>query len=252
MPAKKTPTASKLRPMKGSNDQSLDFAALVAAIGQVHAQSAAQASRVINVSLTLRNWVIGAYIRQYEQKGADRARYGARLLEQLAMALQAGLDRCYSGRYLGLCRQLFDVYPAIRKSLISESDWLPMPAHVRPPKGVAAIRKSTISELAMDTKDLIERLSFTHLVELITIADPLKRAFYEIECIRGNWSVRALQRQLATLYFERSDLSKNKDKLAAMVRHGIEVAEPRLAIRDPYVFEFLGLRAQDAVAESEL
>ena len=65
---------------------------------------------------------------------------------------------------------------------------------------------------------LVERLSFTHLVELIAIDDPLKRAFYEIECIRGNWSVRQLKRQIATLYFERLGLSKDKEKLASMVK----------------------------------
>jgi len=116
----------------------------------------------------------------------------------------------------------------------------------------SAIQKSAISEFAIDSQLVVERLSFTHLVELIAIADPLKRAFYEIECIRGNWAVRALKRQIATLYFERSALSKDKEKLAAMVRKGIEAAEPRLAIRDPYIFEFLGLRAQDAIAESDL
>ncbi len=230
----------------------MDFSTLVAAIGQVHAQSAAQANRVINVSLTLRNWAIGAYIRSYEQQGTDRAQYGAQLLERLSTALQANLDRCYSGRYLGLCRQLFDVYPAIRKSVISESAWLSLPVHSSLLADPPAIQKSAISGFAIDPQLVVERLSFTHLVELIAIADPLKRAFYEIECIRGNWAVRALKRQIDTLYFERSALSRDKEKLAAMVRQGIEAAEPRLAIRDPYIFEFLGLRAEDSIAESDL
>ncbi len=252
MSPKKAPTARKPLPTPGGPAQALDFTSLVASIAQVHTQSAAQVSRAVNVSLTLRNWAIGAYIRHYEQQGADRARYGARLLEQLATALQAGLDRCYTGRYLGLCRQLFDVYPSIRKSLISESAWLPLPADAAPLRKLAASRKSVISDLAVDAQLLIERLSFTHLVELLAIEDPLKRAFYEIECMRGNWAVRALKRQIATLYFERSGLSANKEKLADMVRQGAALAEPRLAIRDPYIFEFLGLRAQDAVAESDL
>ncbi len=128
----------------------------------------------------------------------------------------------------------------------------PLPADAAPLRKVAASRKSAISEFAVDAKVLIERLSFTHLVELLAIEDPLKRAFYEVECMRGNWAVRALKRQIATLYFERSGLSADKAKLAAMVRQGAALAEPRLAIRDPYVFEFLGLRARDAVAESDL
>lgn len=99
---------------------------------------------------------------------------------------------------------------------------------------------------------LVERLSFTHLVELVAIDDPLKRAFYEIECMRGNWSVRELRRQIVTLYFERSGLSRDKKKLAAMVKAGAETPELKLAIRDPYIFEFLGLKAKDAVEESDL
>ena len=86
MSPKKSPPARKPLPTHGSPAQGLDFTSLVAAIAQLHAQSAARASRAVNVSLTLRNWAIGAYIRHYEQQGADRARYGARLLEQLATA----------------------------------------------------------------------------------------------------------------------------------------------------------------------
>ena len=99
---------------------------------------------------------------------------------------------------------------------------------------------------------LVERLSYTHLELLAGLDDPLRRAFYEVECIRGNWSVRALKRQIATLYFERSGLSTNKEKLAALAHGAAEEAEPKLAIRDPYVFEFLGLRPKEAVSESDL
>lgn len=101
---------------------------------------------------------------------------------------------------------------------------------------------SLTAQSAFPGKKLLDSLSFSHFEQLISIDDPLKRAFYEIECIRGNWSVRALKRQIATLYFERSGLSKDKEKLSAMVKKGVETAEPKLAIRDPYIFEFLGLR----------
>ena len=97
-----------------------DFTALVTAVCLVHDHCAAAVNRTVNTTLTLRNWLIGNYIRDYEQHGADRAQYGTRLLEKLSDSLQGCLDRCYTGRYLGLCRQLFDVYPSIRKSVISE------------------------------------------------------------------------------------------------------------------------------------
>lgn len=95
-------------------------------------------------------------------------------------------------------------------------------------------------------------MSFTHLAELIKNEDSLRRVFYEIECIRGNWSVRELKRQIVSLYYERSGLSKNKKKLADLVRQGAETAEPKFAIRDPYVFEFLGLNAKEVMGESDL
>jgi predicted nuclease of restriction endonuclease-like (RecB) superfamily len=253
MPAKKKPRPVAHRKSRSAARPggSLNFTALVDSIRQVHEQSAAIVNRTVNTTLTLRNWVIGAYIREYEQNGADRARYGDRLLETLSTALQECLDRCYTGRYLGLCRQLFAVYPRIRKSVISESTLLQLPEATRD-GDTAETQKSAISKFALEPRMMVERLSFTHLVELVAISDPLKRAFYEIECIRGNWSVRALKRQIATLYFERSGLSKDKEKLAAMVQQGVETAEPKLAIRDPYIFEFLGLRAKDAMVESDL
>jgi predicted nuclease of restriction endonuclease-like (RecB) superfamily len=228
-----------------------DFSTLVAFIRRVHEHCTLQAARAVNVNLTLRNWVIGWYIREYEQNGADRAEYGANLLEKLAEALSQGLDRSYTGRYLGLCRQFFDAYPGIRKTVFSEfaSSRLPWTPPFPP---TDSIRKSVISEFGTDPKKLLEHFSFSHFLELSAIDDPLKRAFYEVECLKGNWSVRQLRRQIATLYFERSGMSENKEKLSAMVSAGAETMDPKLAIRDPYIFEFLGLKGEDAVQESEL
>ena len=96
------------------------FKKLVASIRKIHRQMDAQASRSINISLTLRNWAIGCYLREYEQNGEDRALYGKYLVENLAYELRASLDHCYTGRYLRLCRQFYNTYPQIRKSLISK------------------------------------------------------------------------------------------------------------------------------------
>jgi len=95
-------------------------------------------------------------------------------------------------------------------------------------------------ESQIPSDKLISKLSFTHLIQLLPIADPLKRTFYELECIKGNWSVRELRRQINSLYFERCGLSKNPAKLSAMI---VEKAEPMQAvdvIKSVYAFEFLG------------
>ena len=97
-----------------------------------------------------------------------------------------------------------------------------------------------------------QRLSFTHLVELIQLPDDTQRRFYEIECIRGNWSVRELRRQIASFYYQRSGLSKDKNKVSAMAHAAAETLQPAHIIRDPYVFEFPCLRSRDVMAESDL
>lgn len=266
-PAAQGEWQDKGQSMAQSVPQRMDFSTLVAAIGQVHAQSAVAVSRTINTTLTLRNWVIGWYIREYEQQGADRATYGAAMVNRLAEALAARGMRDLAPRTLRQCRQFYTVYPLIwqtasAKSLglqLAPSMWQALsatsPAAPNAPRGAPASAPEGAAAPhapAAPIDKLFTSLSFSHLAELIAVADPLKRAFYEIECIRGNWAVRALKRQIDTLYFERTALSKDKEKLAAMVRQGVEAAEPRLAIRDPYIFEFLGLRAQDAIAESDL
>lgn len=220
-----------------------NFQSLVAAIRNAHTQSAELALQVINTGLTLRNWLIGHHIIHYEQRGQDRAQYGSRLLEQLAHSLQEDLDRCYTGRYLGLCRQFCSSYPDIGKSLISESG--------------ALIRKSVISESTTTTppnwtQRLLRGLSFTHFVELLKCEEPQRRLFYEIEALRAGWSVRELKRQIGSLYYERSVLSKNPAALADLTHQSGEVSCPAQFIRDPYVFEFLGLQPTEVLREADL
>lgn len=88
------------------------------------------------------------------------------------------------------------------------------------------------------------KLSWSHYCELLSISDPDKRSFYEKETVNSNWSVRELKRQIASSLFERLLLSKgdvNKEKVLALAAKGNEIAQPEDIIRDPYVFEFLGL-----------
>lgn len=240
--------------------KSFDFSALVAAIRQVDEHMTAQTSRAVNISLTLRNWLIGCYIEEYERSGVDRAAYGELLMDELAKALQNhGLSRC-DRRELYRYRQLYLTYPqiveAVTPQFVPDSErfpiWQALSAKSDPTVLSGQIVESATPQLRVPGRKLIERLSFTHLSELIAIDDPLKRAFYEIECIRGNWSVRELKRQIGSLYHERSGLSIDKEQLADLAQSGAEQTEPKLAIRDPYIFEFLGIKSREVMRESDL
>jgi len=99
---------------------------------------------------------------------------------------------------------------------------------------------------------ILEKLSYSHIDLLVDIDDETKRFFYEVECIRGNWSVRELKRQIGSLYYERSGLSHNKQKLSELANQDAEMQPHQLAIRDPYVFEFLGLKPREVMSESHL
>ena len=224
------------------------FTDLIASIQTAHCELAAQAGRAINISLTLRNWLIGCYIAEYEQKGQDRAAYGAKLLPLLAQELQQrGVVRSEE-RELRRYRQFYQTYPQIRETLPPE-----MRQRLSAPETgdtASRIQDGTAASV-MDGQTLVARLAFSHMAELMAIADPTQRTFYEAACLRGNWSVRELKRQIASLYYERSGLSQDKKALAELAQQGAET-QPALNIRDPYVFEFLGLKPAEVMSESHL
>lgn len=234
-----------------------DFESLVTSIVEIHQQAQAFAFKAVNIGLTLRNWLIGHRIVEFEQQGSDRAAYGQRLLPELARKLATeGLKRVET-RELRRFRLFYTVYPQIRESVtpefLKESGFgsLLTQATLHPiPIRESATPESQIVESL--TPQLIQRLSFTHLSELIQLPDDTQRRFYEMECMRGNWSVRELRRQIDSLYYQRSGLSKNKDKLSSMAHAKAETLQPIQIIRDPYVFEFLGLRSRDVMGESDL
>jgi predicted nuclease of restriction endonuclease-like (RecB) superfamily len=262
----------------------MTFQQLVEAITRVHREMAAQAGRAINLTLTIRNWLTGAYIVIYEQRGEDRAAYGAEVLPRLARELERlGVLPC-DPRRLAAYRRFYLAYPQLRSAIASvftntvseEPSTIPeilrsataKSGNSMPVSMLEILRSATAKSLlpGQDTVSgddsacclglspglLLQRLSYTHLEVLAELDSSLKRAFYEIECVRGGWSVRELKRQIATLYFERSALSQDKAKLAELVQATAEKAEPRLAIRDPYVFEFLGLKPHEVLRESDV
>jgi len=229
-----------------TNKHEWDFEKLVGVIRQVHEEMAAQAGKAVNLSLTMRNWLIGGYIAEYELSGADRAAYGENLLKELSRELRRH-EISNSGR-----RQLYNylafyrTYPQIARTVPAQT------RHLLPQTIDSEKVRTASAQLGISPEKLLGSLSYSHFEQLSAFEDDLKRSFYEIECVQGNWSVRELKRQIGSLYYERSGLSKDKRKLAELAQKGTEAAEPKLAIRYPYIFEFLGLKSREVMSESHL
>ena len=234
----------------------LNFGQLVGVIRKVNDTLAAQANRAVNASLTLRNWLIGFHVEEYERRGMDRAEYGDKLMDRLAETLtKQGVSRC-DRREIYRYRQLYLTYPQIVETVTPQleplvGEMVLTDLHAPPAAAAAKIVEAT-PQIRIDGKTLISRLSFTHIVELLNLEDAAKRTFYEVECIQGNWSVRELKRQIHSLYYERCGLSIDKKKLAELTQKNAEMALPALSVRDPYVFEFLGLTPREVMSESHL
>jgi predicted nuclease of restriction endonuclease-like (RecB) superfamily len=250
MPTRKKISAKPVLP--GSVGSSgLTFDTLVEALASTNSQIVAQTSKAVNIGVTLRNWFFGHYIHTYEMNGADRAVYGAKLFSQLAKRLQDyGISRVEE-RELRRYRQFFLAYPQIRESLTPE--FVPQ----LPAEFLSSIRESVTPEsaphrLSPSGKEILSKLSFTIIAELLQIDDPLKRAFYELESIRGSWSVRELRRQIATLLYERTGLSSDKAAVVELAQKKSKSVTPAMAIRDPYIFEFLGLTNYEVLTETAL
>lgn len=217
----------------------------------------------VDRNLTVRNWLIGFYIAEFEQNGEDRAKYGERLLERIADETRSIKGLSY--RNLKVFRQFYFAYPQIGQTVsaqLQSSDYKFIEKiFPKPEVAINKIRQTLSAQsqpsenkelVGLSPPELIGRLSFSQFVELIRIDDPLKRAFYEIECIKGNWSVRELKRQITSLYFERSGLSKDKTKLSEYTQNSAISLAPKDIIQDPFFFEFLGLKDKDIIKESDL
>lgn len=222
----------------------LTFHALSESIQQAHKELASQASKAVNVSLTLRNWLIGHYISEYQLKGEDRASYGEKLLEHLSKALKSTVVTACGHRQLYNYLRLYQTYPQISRSLTAK-------LQNALPQGVTTSEEIP-DKIGIKADMLLQRLSYTHIEQLVFIEEEIKRAFYEIECLKGNWSVRELKRQIGSLYYERAAYSLDKKKLSKLANKNAEILDGKLNIRDPYVFEFLGLNPQEVLNENEL
>ncbi|TMN19366.1 PDDEXK nuclease domain-containing protein [Pseudoxanthomonas sp. X-1] len=199
-------------------------------------------ARSVNALMTASYWEIGRRIVEAEQQGKRRAGYGEQLMERLSADLTAQFGRGFSRPNLQQMRAFFLTWP-IRQTVSSESS----PALSQGRSLLAQGRPWRLDELAQ-----VFPLPWSAYVRLLTVKDDHARQFYEAEALRGGWSVRQLDRQIGSQFYERTALSKNK---AAMLVKGAvpkpaDAVTADDAIKDPFVLEFLDLK--DEYSESDL
>lgn len=171
----------------------------------------------VNTELLSTYWNIGKIIVEYEQSSKERADYGKQTLKQLSKDLTREFGKGFSRSNLQNMRSFYLVYPKCQT--------------------------------------LSGKLSWSHYCELLSISDTDKRSFYEKEAVNSGWSVRELKRQISTSLYERLLLSEgkaNKEMVLSLAEKGIEMATPLDIIKDPYVFEFLGVPENKPMLESDL
>ena len=237
----------------------MDFEALVKHISTIQNTLQAQAAHAVNLALTSRNWLMGCYIVEFEQNGEDRAAYGEQLLKKLEQRLKTkGLNE----RRFREFRRLYLVYPQLREEILQYIMAGNEIRHSLTAEFTEPIRHSASAEFQQDDKEynkwinpaakIFNKIPYTHLKHIAKIENPVKRAFYEMETIRGCWSVKELERQIASLYYERSGLSKNKEALSALVQQQATLLQPKDVINTPVTLEFLGLNERALVTENNL
>lgn len=224
------------------------FNDLASIVQTTHDAAQSSAVKAINRMQTMRNWLIGYYIVEFEQHGKDRAEYGTQLLKKL----EERVDRKgLTTTLFKWARKFYRLYPQMMENLP-----IPICATVMHQLQPIENKEDTIDasmthQFVTPGKTIISHLSFTHLREIMTLDDSLARYFYEQECIKCTWSVRELRRQISTNLFVRAGISANPEKLLSLPSvQGHDSAE--LQIRQPFTFEFLGLKAQEVVDEHDL
>ena len=272
--------------------ETLDFEQLVGLCRRAHQETQRSSAHAVDRYLVTRNWLFGWYIVEYEQSGADRARYGAALVRRLADKLTV---RGCSSRSLALFRKFYRRYAEILQTPSAES--LTMPAdqqfHARRPTSGSPVARGELppivqtpsAQLASHTPAddapaprpsvsdqpapllpvvspsleevialLADRftLGWSHYVTLLTLDNAEARRFYEIEATVNGWSVRELERQISSSLYERLALSRDKADVPRLAREGHVVEKAADLIKNPLVLEFLGLEQKPAYSESDL
>jgi len=218
------------------------------------------AVKAINIHITLRNWLTGFYIVEFEQNGSDRAEYGTKLLENLAKNISI---KGLSAPELSRCRQFYHAYPQIF-GLITQKFKTMLPVDFledimlgNTPKQILGLSTQELQNNSKDNdleyiSNVFQSVSYTHFTELIKIEDPTKRRFYELLILKTQPTVKELKRQIDTLTYERVGLSENHKGSFDEVMKKINPQQTTDLIKSHYFFEFLNIGQPHLVEESEL
>lgn len=233
------------------------FSDLASIIQTTHDAAQSSAVRAINRMQTMRNWLIGYYIVEFEQHGKDRAEYGTQLLKKLEEQVnRKGLNVTLfqtSRNFYNLYPQMVGLFvPNEIYSTLSNKSGSRIPLMDKSADAQSNTNCATASHNFQTPPEMIvSRLSFSHIREIMSVDDPLARYFYEQESIKCTWSVRELRRQISTNLYFRTGISDNPEKMLSQSSvQGHDSAA--LQIRQPFTFEFLGLKAQEIVDEHDL
>ena len=241
--------------MSGSELTAADYSAVHTEIVALLDAARRTTARAVNALLTAVYWEIGRRIVEFQQGGQERAAYGEALIERLSADLSERFGTGYSARNLGQMRSFYLAWPSgsIPQTVSAKSSAVVIPQAPSAKFGAGSIRQTVAGELP-DLTVLARRfpLSWSAYVRLLSVQNPQARAFYETEALRNGWSVRQLDRQVNSQYYERTALSRDKvglmgEGLSALPE---DTLSPQEALRDPFVLEFLGM--EDRYSESDL
>ena len=226
----------------------MELSHLLNNINHIHSYFQNEAVRQVNTALSIRNWLIGFYLYEYEQNGKDRAAYGKRLYKIISVRLKEKQSiRGLSERSLYTCIEFYKAYPQILQTVSAKFENHDFPMPIGNIKAIALDNNLSIT----DANLLLSRLSFSHFIELLKAETPLKRTFYEIEAIKNNWKVREVKRAIETLLYERTGFSKDREGVINKIRQDI-ILQATDVIRDPYILEFLEIKEEYQYSEKEL
>ena len=225
-------------------------------IENIHSYFKDYANKQVNYAYTLRNWLIGMYLFEIEQKGQERAEYGEKLYKNLAVKLKEKKIKGMSFTLLNTCKQFYITYPQIiqtvsEQSLLIENQIFEIIQSASEQFKLIDNANKTKTISLENTSLFLSKVSFSHILEYIKIDEPLPRSFYEIQTIKNGWTVRQLQREINSLLYERIGLSSNKDLMFDKLKNDNFNSFSEI-IKSPYILEFLNIPEQTQYSENDL